>query len=144
MSRTYFQFPLCALSFGLTERERFDHIVSFCCLKRGTRRWEMLSPDERARYRSARDSPFRSIPGIRLNVVADLQAQLGAEQLNVRLGGFTSTWNSFAFLSEYISSFERNHGRDAQVRIRTDWLFETWHGRGLSYPEFAVLVGHLQ
>ena len=33
-----------------------------------------------------------------------------------------------------------NHGRDAQVRIRTDWLFEARHGRGLSYLEFAVLV----
>ena len=47
---------------------------------------------------------------------------------------------SHAQLSQFIKEFEERHGRDARVRIRTDWLFEVRDNKGMSYPELAVLA----
>jgi hypothetical protein len=137
--RRYFQFSLCALHFGTSVPERLDHIISFCCVQQGIRRWATLSDEERRRFRSVTESPFLFIPGINVELQAEVQAALGAEKLILKIQSLPSMLDQHSKLHSFISSFETRHGRDAQVRIVTDWVFEARLGKGISFIELAVL-----
>jgi len=43
-------------------------------------------------------------------------------------------------LSRFIEEFETRYGRDARVRIRTDWVLDAQGGKGISSQELAVLA----
>jgi hypothetical protein len=140
MSRRYFQFPLCALSYSASERERLDHIISYACVEHGKRRWHKASSEERRRYRSARESPAKSESGINLRDDVHLQTTMGASHINVKIGSVTDMLERHQRLANFISSFEQQHRRDAQVRIVTNWVFEARDKRGISYIELAALI----
>jgi hypothetical protein len=140
MSRRYFQFPLCALSYGASEQECLNHIISYACVEHGKRQWWKCSSEERRRYRSATESPLTADCHINLKDETQVQAALGAAQLNMKLGSVTNVLESHQRLATFISSFEQRYGRDAQVRIVTSWVFEARDKRGISYIELATLI----
>jgi hypothetical protein len=45
----------------------------------------------------------------------------------------------FRSLSEFKDSYEKLHGTDVQVRLRTDFVFEARDKTGMTYRELAVL-----
>jgi hypothetical protein len=140
MSRRYFQFPLCTLSYGATEQECLNHIISYACVEHGKRKWWKSSSEERRVYRSAKESPVAANRYINLKDDAQLSAAMGASHLGMTIGSGSGIVESHKRLANFISSFEKRYGRDARVRIVTDWVFEARDKQGISYIELATLV----
>jgi hypothetical protein len=135
----FFHFPLCLLSTVEDVRTGVDHIISFACVEVGKERWQKFSENERGDRRSfLPDPPVCS--GVDLEKDEELQAVVGCEYLDVCAGNVKSMLASHAQLSSFVREFEKRHGTDARVRIRTDWLFEVRDKIGMSYKELAVLA----
>jgi hypothetical protein len=136
----YFQFPLCALSFAQESKKGVDCIISFACVEVGKERWQKFSENERGARKSVLADPAVCSGSVDLENDEQLQAVAGCEYLNVCAGNVRIMLASHAQLSRFIKEFERRHGTDARVRIRTDWLFEVRDNKGMSYPQLAVLA----
>jgi hypothetical protein len=52
MSRPYFQFPLCSLRFGTSNRQRLEAIISYGCVEMGKRLWTKYTVEERESRRA--------------------------------------------------------------------------------------------
>src|SRR5262245_48058914 len=122
MSHHYFQFPLCALSFGTDFRDRLDCIISFACVDLGKKQWKKFSPDERQLRRST--LPSRHICPFPIDLAKNehLQVVAGAEHLGIKMGTVEYIIHRYARLWWFIREFEKRYGRDAQVRICKEWL----------------------
>jgi hypothetical protein len=135
----YFQFPLCALAFGMTERDRLDNIITYGFVSAGMKMYGRL--DARLREEKAGElrqyagTPNDYLPG-RCQHVA---AMLGAKEIGITVGSVADSLKRFAALDEFRTAFERINGKDAAVRIAKDWVFEARDGKGISYRELAVL-----
>jgi hypothetical protein len=140
MNKRYFQFPLCALSFVQEGQNGLDCIISFACVEVGKKWWEKFSANERQDRRSVLPAPEVCLGSVDLEKDEQLQAVAGCECLHLCARNVTGMLAEHARLSQFIKEFERRHGTDAQVRIRTDWLFEVRDNKGMSYPELAVLA----
>jgi hypothetical protein len=140
MNRPYFQFPLCALSLPDSERERLDCIISYCCIEVGKHDWRNLTTQQQLAWCTAPPVPGWQTAKVDLNKRAHVQALLGANRLNVVLGYAPTTVARHRHLSAFVSAFEHKHGRDVQVRLATDLVFEARDEKGLSFPELAVLA----
>jgi hypothetical protein len=117
-----------------------DHIISYACYEHGMQRWRKCSSEERRVYRSAKESPVAGNRWINLKNDSHLSAAMGANHLGLTIGNACELLQEHRRFAEFISSFEREYGRDAQVRIVTDWVFEARNGKGVSYIELATLV----
>ena len=60
--------------------------------------------------------------------------------LNVSAPNLEAMIAEHSDLARFVKIWEQQHGPDALVRIRTDWLFEVRDNKGMSYPELAVLT----
>jgi hypothetical protein len=140
MNRHFFHFPLCLLSSVEDVRTGVDHIISYACVEVGKERWQKLSENERGARRSFLPDPAVCSGSVDLEKDEELQAVVGCEYLDVCAGNVTGMLASHAQLLSFIKEFERRHGTDARVRIRTDWLFEVRDSKGMSYKELAVLA----
>jgi hypothetical protein len=140
MRGRFFQFPLCALSFPGSERERLDQITSFCCLEVGKRQWQKLSQTEKDLWRQIPPSLIYCTCEIDLGNDAHQEAVAGARLLEIKIGNIHGVLASHERLSHFIREFERKHGADAQVRLETKLVFEARDNKGLSYPELTVLA----
>jgi hypothetical protein len=140
MNRPYFQFPLCALRLPDSQRERLDCIISYCCIEVGKHEWDKLNEHQKQGWRTEppvlqwRDAKVKPMQ------IAHAQALLGASRLNVTIRHAPDTSSRHTRLSRFLAAVEQKHGRDVQVRLATDLVFETRDDRGLSFPELAVLA----
>jgi hypothetical protein len=140
MDRHYFHFPLCTLSFGRDINERLNCIISLGCVQMGAKQWQKFSPSERQARRSFHPPPEFCKCTIDLGKEEELQAVAGCEYLNLCCSNVKGILADSARVARFIKDFERRHGTDARVRIRTDWVFEVRDNKGMSYPELAVLA----
>jgi hypothetical protein len=140
MDRHYFHFPLCTLSFGRDINERLNCIMSLGCVQMGAKQWQKFSPNERQARRSFHPPPEFCKCTIDLGKEEELQAVAGCEYLNLCCSNVKGILADSARVARFIKDFERRHGTDARVRIRTDWVFEVRDNKGMSYPELAVLA----
>jgi hypothetical protein len=136
----YFQFPLCALSFLENVYERLNCIISFGCIEVGKKQWQKFNPFERQLRRS--ELPSRNTCPVPIDLANDehLKVAAGAEHLRVVMGNIERMLCDHSRLWWFIKNFEAKNGRDAQVRIRKDLLFEARDAKGISYQELAVLA----
>ena len=112
MSRRYFQFPLCALSFGSSAIERVNTIIGYCCVERGIRLWATLGPHCRQERRDATPPTWCTR---RPRGDIQVQALLGCEHLNVTTNDLSFLVKEHSALCEFVRSFEFKYGRDAKV-----------------------------
>jgi hypothetical protein len=138
MSRPYFQFPLCALNLPESETSRLNRIIEFCCVDVGKHMWAKLSDPQRDNLR------LHPPPPLQMNEVfmrdARIQALLGAQRLNVTLGGVSATIEGYEILLSHVRNYEHKVGGDGLVRLVTTFVFDARDGQGLSYLELAVLA----
>jgi hypothetical protein len=140
MDKRYFHFPLCLLSFGRNIQERLNAIIVFACVEEGGRQWKKFSPDKRRRYRSLQPPPSFCTCSIDLGNEEELQLIAGCcEHFNLICHNAKSMLADYVRVTHFIKEFERKHGTDARVRIRTDWVFKVRDNKGMSYQNFAVL-----
>ena len=140
MKQRYFQFPLCALSFVADTKKRLHYIISFACVELGKKQWQKFNATEKRLRRSIPPSPQSCVGRINLGNDEHLQVVAGAERLQIIIRNVERVLADHATLSRFIKEFEARHGTDAQVRIRTHWVFETRNGKGMSYQELAVIA----
>lgn len=140
MNGRFFQFPLCALSFPGSERERLNNIISFSCLEVGKQQWQKFRQIERDLRHEQQPSEIYCTCKIDLANDTHQQAVAGAQQLKVIVGNIHGMVAGHACLTGFRRDFERKHGTDAQVRLATNLVFEARDGKGMSYQELAVLA----
>jgi hypothetical protein len=140
MDRHYFQFPLCALSFGRDINERLRSIISLGCVQMGAKQWQKFTPNERQARGSVQPRPEFCKCTIDLGKEEELQAIAGCEYLNLCCLNVKGILADYARVARFIKDFERRHGTDTRVRIRKDWVFEVHDNKGMSYSELAVLA----
>jgi len=138
MRRVYFQFPLCSLSFGDDRQQRVNTIIRYNCVEMGRRLWAKFSADVRHAHR--RMTPLPTWCKQRPRNDVELQALLGANSLQVVPVDLSLTVAQHAALCAFVADFEQRHGRDAQVRIVTNWLWNAVSGREMPYVEMATLA----
>lgn len=141
MGKPYFQFPLCTLALPGSGTDRLDHIISFCCVEVGKHLWKKLSYVQQENWRRA--PPVPEWQNLKFDPTKDrhLEALMGADRLNVRLGHVPSTIRRHANLAQHVYAFEQRHGADVKVRLATEYVFECRDKKGLSFAELAVLAG---
>ena len=140
MNKRFFHFPLCLLSTIGDVRAGLSRIISFACVEVGKERWQNFSANERQDRRSVLPDPAVCSGSIDLEKDEEQQVVAGCEYLNVCAGNVKRMLASHTQLSGFVRDFEKRHGTDARVRIRTDWFFEVRDNKGMSYPELAVLA----
>ena len=140
MSRPYFQFPLCALSLPDSQRERLDCIIAYCCIEMGKHEWTKLNDQQKEGWSNNPPVPQWRAAKVNLMQITHLQALIGACRLNITIGHAPSTATRHARLSCFLADFERKHGRDVQVRLATDLVFEARDDKGFSFAELAVIA----
>jgi hypothetical protein len=140
MDKRFFHFLLCLLSSGRDIKERLNGIISFSCVEVGIKQWQQFSPAQQHFRRSRPPHPSFCTCKIDLRNNEELQLIAGCEHLNVVCHNAKGMLADYTRATRFIKDFERKHGTDARVRIRTDWIFEVRDNKGMSYPEFAVLA----
>lgn len=135
----YFQFPLYALSFGQTVTARLDAILDYSLVEKGWKLFHKLTAEKQRRFLS-KVRRARKIPeGCDISLWSHCGALYGAEIIGITFGNFLSGIERYQKLRDHVVTFEKTHGRDALVRIKKDWLFDTRDGNGITYREFSVL-----
>lgn len=136
--KRYFQFPLCCLSFGNDYKSRLYHIVSFCIVAAGAKKWETTNRDELTEYAAEYDrSKWPS--GMKTTVLRHLQILAGMKFLGVTGGSIDSTEEEAAAIDKHISITAAKEGGYPLVRIRNDLFWDCVHGK-LPYRDFSVLA----
>ena len=139
IENTYLQFPLCALSFGQTEKGRLNAILDYAVVEAGSKLFSKLTINDRNRFLFIRNESGDLPSGFDANCELHVAALYGARCLGVTYRDVRSLIESHDSLVSHVSKFESRHGRDPTVRIRTEWLFDVRDARGLTYREFSVL-----
>jgi hypothetical protein len=137
----YFQFPLCALSFGHSVDERLNAIISYGFIQAGYKLFQKLSPVERKRFLDDRLGNKPELNGIRRDEWSHCGALYGAYAIGITTNNLKATLKRHASLQAFADAFADRHGRDSIVRIKKWWVFKTRDNKGISYREFAVLCG---
>src|SRR2546429_5550026 len=135
----YLQFPLCALSFGLSERHRLDAIIDFGCVTTGTKLWWQLSPPEQNQFMIALQRSAHIPRDFDVQIPLHCTALYGAHIIGIKFGSLVASIERYSTLQSHIEDFKGRYGRDAMVRIKKQWVFDTRDGHGLTYREFCVL-----
>jgi hypothetical protein len=141
MNGPFFQFPLCALSFPASERERLDQIISFCCLEVGKRRWDKFNENEKKLRRQDPLGIISCICEMDLTNETHQQAVAGAQLLEVKIRSVRQVIACRDRLAYFVRELEGKHGKDTQVRLAQKFVFEARDNKGMSYQELAVLAG---
>ncbi|MDB6064064.1 MAG: hypothetical protein JWR26_272 [Pedosphaera sp.] len=135
----YFQFPLCALSFGKNEGERLMHIVSYSVFEAGRSFWKALDEEKRVEKRLA------ALAHPPVNVSFDpnndlhIAAQMGAKAMNITSRDYIAAQNRHQTLEQFRVNFEAVHGRDTTVRIKAQFLWDAKDAGRMNYREFCFL-----
>lgn len=135
----YFQFPLCALAFCATEKERLEHVIEFGFVDAGFTMFQKLDQDMRrlkAREFSDDSDTPRDFCKTNLDHVATM---LGARGIGIIVGSVRHSLERWRMLSEFRNQSSAKYGPDAELRIRQELASEVCDQTGISYREFAVL-----
>jgi hypothetical protein len=135
----YFQFPLCALSFGQTVDARLNAILDYSVVEAGSLLFRKLTAEHQREFLAGRRQIGELPDGFNTNLWLHRAALYGAKIIGVTYNYFGSVMERHQSLHVHITDFEKLHGRDAKVRIKKNWLFDTRDGHGITYREFSVL-----
>src|ERR1039458_2807207 len=135
----YFQFPLCALSFGQTVNARLNAILDYSVVEAGSKLFRKLTVERQREFLRGKTVSRTNPKGLNPHDWRQCAASYGAYVIGVTYLNINSIIERHAQLRNHVADYEDRHGRDALVRIKKDWLFDARDGHGISYREFSVL-----
>jgi hypothetical protein len=135
----FFQFPLCALAFGETERDRLEAIISFGFVDAGNKMFKKLDTDIRQQKAKEFCANFEKPDDYSQKNTWHVAAMLGAQEIGITVGNLGWSIERWRILAQFRDQFATKHGPDVEVRIRKDLVFETRDNKGITYREFAIL-----
>ena len=133
------QFPLCALSYGRTFKDRCNAIFDYVAVEKGQIMWSRLPEKERQSFRANLQARSDLPRGFRPSESRHCAVLYGASLMHVRHHDMGGLLEGHRTLSEFRDRLARSHGRDPEVRLKTDLLIEARDGSGIKPHEFAVL-----
>ena len=140
---SYFQFPLCALAYCDTEKERLDQIISFGFVDAGFAMFDKLDAEIRELKADELDNDS-DVPSDFDKANSDhVAAMIGAKEIGINVSNVEYSLCNWRELSDFRNQFQAQYGRDAEVRIRKGLVFEARDKTGISYREFAMLCAVL-
>jgi hypothetical protein len=139
VSNPYFQFPLCALSFGQTTDARLNAILDYSVVDAGSKLFQKLTGDQQQEFLRGKTVSRTNPKGLNPNDWQQCAACYGADIIGVTYHGFNCIIERHGQLRDYVADFETRNGKDARVRLKKSWLFDTRDGHGITYREFSVL-----
>jgi hypothetical protein len=134
----YFQFPLIGLAYGKNFIERLDTLISYSLVRVGRSVWNELDEEAQEQRISEFDNK-RTRPADFRKRKKDYPILLGAQIVGAALWSIARTVENHDAFESFRRAFEAGFGCDAEVRIRTDLMFEARNGR-FKYVHFAVLA----
>ncbi len=139
MSEAYFQFPLCALAFEAELKARLGNIILFGVVEAGLTFYNRLT-SESCQAKAEQFARLSTTPrDFKKGKAEHVATMLGAEAIGVRVNSLAYPLEQWKRLRGFNESFAQKHGRDVEVRVRKDLVFECRDNCGISYREFAVL-----
>jgi hypothetical protein len=130
----YFQFPLCSLRIlANAPHVGLLYIVNYCCVEDGKRRWSRMSKEEQMEWNQR----------LQIRYEPDLKAAIGGWHLgvkNVTRSEIAHVRQQHHHLELFVMDFQKGHGRDALVRIRSDIMLDSSAGK-LPLMDFCTLCG---
>jgi hypothetical protein len=139
VDNSYFQFPLCALSFGQTVNARLNAILDYSVVEAGQKLFQKLTAEQQREFLRGKNVSRTNPNGLNPRDWRQCAACYGANIIGVTYYGINSIIERHGQLRKFVADYEGRHGRDALVRIKKDWLFDARDGHGISYREFSVL-----
>lgn len=139
VANPYLQFPLCALAYGPTLDERLNALLDYSIVEAGSLLFRKLTADQQREFLVGRQQMSKLPEGFKTNLWLHRAALYGAQIIGVTYKSFGPIMERHQLLHAHIADFENRHGRDAKVRLKKGWLFDTRDGHGLTYREFSVL-----
>lgn len=138
-ARTYFQFPVYALSFGCNPKERIEHVLDYSLRDFG-RKMEKLRTLETLRE-EAKKLPEAQWPArANWSIKDDIGILYAMLVIRVQHGDIPAMKERADVLDCHICSLERRFGRSPLARIRADLLWRAKSGQ-MAYRDFSVLCG---
>lgn len=135
-SDRYAQFPLCALSYGSTERERIDAIICYAAATAGRAALDKATgggPDKlSAELPAALPIDYNPKKQDHTPMLA------GSGIIGAAINSATASVSDYHKLRAFRLAFEAKHGTDAELRLPTKFLFEVRDRTGMSYRELSV------
>src|SRR5436309_673446 len=125
VANPYLQFPLCTLAYGRTVEERLNAILDYSVVEAGPQLFRKLTGEHQGEFVVRRQQIGKLPEGIKLNEWLHQAVLYGAEIIGITYNDFGSIMKRHQALRVHITDFEKLHGRDAKVRIKKGWLFET-------------------
>ena len=139
-SEPYFQFPLCALAYGGTPKERLNAILDYAVLETGETIWRGYDAFEQRFWLAAWKNDTRLPADINLDRPLHQAVMAGATSLRVRMPPLDQLVRRHDDLMRFVNKHGDLYGASPLVRVRHDLFFEARDGKGVSYPEFTVLA----
>jgi len=134
----FFQFPLCLLNVYGNEHEKVNRIVDYSIMRYGEEiTAETPAADMRDEVRRMADND-RPV-GLNLHDRTHLSYAVGMIRLNVCKGRMRSALENIECAKHYIDIFTSEHGRDAEVRIKTTVALDCLNGR-MTWRDFSTLA----
>src|SRR5262245_41152164 len=136
----YFQFPLCALAYGRSLQERFDVIIHYGIAEAGKVLWQRLKPADQNAYLRSWRQRNRVPSDFEIQNAEHLAIMCGAEIIGVQLPFIKSVVRDHDALRQFRRAFEDRFGADAEVRLRSGFIFEARDGKGMTPCELFILA----
>lgn len=136
---TYFQFPLCALGFCDTEKDRLEHIIAFGFIEAGVTMFRKLDAEIRKQKAEQFSNNSGTPNDYKRTNEHHVAALVGANEIGITVGSLGYSMQRWTDLSSFRNQFQTKHGNDVQIRIRKGLVFEARDNEGISYRELAVL-----
>lgn len=137
--KSYFQFPLCALSFGQTVDVRLNAILDYSVVDAGSKLFRKLTAKQQYKFLRGKTVSRTNPNGLNSHDWRQRAACYGADIIGVNCHDFNGVIERYGQLRDYVADFEARNGKDALVRLKKCWLFDTRDRHGITYREFSVL-----
>jgi hypothetical protein len=139
----YFQFPLCLLGAFDDTHRRAESIISFSFIRAGYAIASQQSPAELKafikRVRESSDTPKDFHASEPMHVAA----MAGAIRIGVRSSNIRGSCDNYEAAMEFATAMEAKYGRDVEVRVPKNLLFEVRDKAGMTWREFSILCAVL-
>ena len=120
--------------------ERLNALMHFAVVQTGLKQWHDLNTVQRLAIIEIKQKSQSLPPDFDITLDWHCIVICGAAKMKVRLESIEHCLKQHAKLKTFVDKFERSHGPDAMVRLRTDLVFEAESGRGITPLELSLLA----
>jgi hypothetical protein len=131
---SYVQFPLCALAMSLDRKELANHLMCHSIIVNGQRILRDCDDEKKEQLYLHHDLP------VEYEDSCELIVRTGAEHCGFSSDNDARIMQKHLLVQKHVDGWEKRHGSDPLVRIRSSLCVQLREGTGISLREFRVLA----